>query len=212
MPPGAGGRHSGPSTAAHVFVIVSKTRAASATFSTAFITIATDAAFANDLVALALCGHDAAGSTRCLERQHSQRPQRSVPAQGEDEYVGRPCPRPGGRVRSRARWAVAAKAAWGTQGGRRWHRRRGVEAEVEVEYSVAMADGAMVKAEVECPTAMAEAEAEYPAALSEVEVEVEYSVAMADVAMVKAEEEYPTAMAEAEAEYPTAEAEAEMAL
>ena len=40
MPPGAGGCHSGPSSAAHVFVIVSKTRAASATFSTAFITIA----------------------------------------------------------------------------------------------------------------------------------------------------------------------------
>ena len=49
---------------------------------------------------------------------------------------------------------------------------------------------------MEYTTAMAEAEAEYPAALALAEVEVEYSVAMADVAMVKAEVDYPTAMAE----------------
>ena len=54
------------------------------------------------------------------------------------------------------------------------------------------------------PTAMAEVEVKYPAAMDETEAEVEYSVAMANVVMVKAEGDYPAAMAEAESKYPAA--------
>ena len=70
----------------------------------------------------------------------------------------------------------------GHQGGGRWYRRHGAEA--EVGYPVAMAEATMVEAEVDYSAVMAEAEAEYPAAM--VEAEAEYPAAMADVARVLA--------------------------
>ena len=58
---------------------------------------------------------------------------------------------------------VAAKAAWGTRSAGAGTASTGNE----VEYLVAMAEAAMVEAEMEYPAAMVEAEAEYPAATAE---------------------------------------------